>query len=137
MNYSLAFNGWASITTEGGSLGTILIMHDGRKFEVETLRLIKLELIERKRKPMPKGMKVRVRTSRCTKFVKVSFTHPTGVRGVRLIQTASEMDQRQVKDTLIQEYLLTKGLSDDSYTVKMVMAQDQTEVVFKDLEEED
>lgn len=136
MKYSLAFHGWASLTAEGGSLGTIEIQHDGRQFKVNTNDLLKITLIEIQHKKHKRAdQKYTIVSTRARLFVRVLFTHPSGCKGVRLIQCSAPVDQKNVKEMFIQEYLMWKNLSEDTWAVKAAMDEDAVEVVFKDLEE--
>lgn len=136
MKYSLAYQGWSGLTAEGGSLGTIELQHDGRQFKADTESLIKISYVDAKpRKHVKTGQKYYAVTSRCKQFVKVVFTHSSGCKGVRYIQCPDKRDQQAIKEMFIQEYLMLKGLSDDTWTVKAAIMEDTTEVVFKDLEE--
>lgn len=136
MKYSLAYQGWSGLTAEGGSLGTIEIQHDGRRFQEDTESLIKIKYVyAQPRKPIKTEQKYYAVATRCKQFVKVVFTHSSGCKGVRFIQCPDKKDLQQVKEMFIQEYLMLKGLSDDTWTVKAALMEETDEVVFKDLEE--
>lgn len=137
MKYSLSYVGWTGLTSEGGSLGTIEIRHDGRQFKVKTESLIKISYMNAKPRRIKEGQKYYVVATRCEQFVKVVFIHPSGCKGVKCIQCPRQKDQQAVKEMFIQEYLMFKGLRDDTWAVKVAMSEDTTEVVFKDLEEEE